>query len=134
MMKHLQNMIVLGLALVVLACNSYGEKVEYNGTEVYYSEDVSKAIADEVGAYLVEMEFADGSTKSVQITKDSLYNFRMVTQEKYHNDTSMDINFQALGMLLSQEVFDGEPITFVICDNTFQEARSIQINGSKLKS
>ncbi len=129
-MKHIKRILVLGIATLLMACTSYGEKVTYNGTEVYYTEEITKETADAVGAYLEEMEFADGSSKSVQITKDSIYNFRMVTQEKYHEDTSMDISFQALGFLLSTEVFEGEPINFVICDNTFTTARTLYIEGS----
>ena len=122
---------VLGcLTIMLVACSSYGEKVEYDGTEVYYINGVSKKTADAVGAYLVSSGFANGSSKSVQISKDSIYSFRMVTQEQYQQDTSMDISFQAMGFLLSKEVFDGAPINFVICDATFGEARTLYIEGA----
>ena len=131
-MKKFKNYSLgLLLAISLLACSMYGEKVSYNGTDVYYKEGVSKEIAKKVGAYLEDSGFSDGTTKSVQITKDSIYNFRMVTQEQYHEDTTLDVSLKALGMLLSKEVFEGQPINFVVCDNAFETIRTIPINGFK---
>lgn len=129
-MKTNLKLLIAVLCIAFVSCSNYGEKVTYEGTEVYYTEGVSKQKADAVGAYLVDMGFADGGAKSVQLTKDSIYNFRMVTQEKYHEDTSMDINFQALGLLLSTEVFNNEAINFVLCNELLETKRNLYIEAT----
>lgn len=120
---------LLFLTILFTSCSNYGDKVVYDGTDVYYKDGATKAEADAVGAALQDMEFTDGSTKSVMITKDSIYNFRMVTMNQYHTDESMDINFQAVGYLLSSEAFNGSNLNFQICNETFETMRTIHIEG-----
>lgn len=125
---------LIALALFIISCEGYGEKVTYDGTEVYYKDPALKSKAETTGAYLEEMGFTDGGSKSVQITKDSIYNFRMVVQEGMAQDSTRDVNFMALGFLLSKDVFDGENIHFDLCDNTFETIRTIPIEGFKTES
>ena len=77
-MKRL--IIVLGMALLY-ACTSYGEKLEFKKTEVYYTNKVSLKEVQKLGDYLVSSKFADGNRKSIQLTKsdNGNYVFRMVT-------------------------------------------------------
>ncbi|MFC7356743.1 hypothetical protein ACFQO1_03515 [Jejudonia soesokkakensis] len=124
-----KTILLIAAAFLMLACDGYGEKVTYDGTEVYYKDAALKTKAEATGAYLQEMGFTDGSSKSVQITKDSIYNFRMVVQEGMAQDSTRDVNFMALGFLLSKDVFDGENIHFDLCDNTFETIRTIPIEG-----
>ena len=127
----MKSLIILLLSATILAgCSNYGEKVVYDGTEVYYKDGATKTDADAVGKALQEMEFTDGTAKSVMVTKDSIYNFRMVTQDVYHTDTSVDINFQAVGYLLSNDAFNGESLNFQICDEVFKTKRNLYIEGS----
>ena len=126
----MKNLLVLVFALFLLSCSNYGDKVVYDGTEIYYKDNVLQEKADQVGAYLEEIEFTDGTPKSVQITKDSVYNFRMVIQKGLENDESMEMSFKALGFLLSKEVFDGAPLNYQLCDNTFTTLKTIPIEGA----
>lgn len=130
-MKTIFKIAAIFSLVLLFACSGYGEKVSYDGTEIYYTEGVSKEVADKTGAYLEEMGFTDGTPKSVQLAKEENYHFKMVVQQQYAQDTTKDINFKALGFLLSQEVFDGEPLKFHICDNTFETIRTFPIEGSK---
>ncbi|MEZ4874699.1 MAG: hypothetical protein R2793_04445 [Flavobacteriaceae bacterium] len=130
MNNHLKKLGWVLFALFIISCSGYGEKLVYDGTEVYYKEGVSEDLARKTGAYLQEMGFTDGTTKSVQLTKDSVHHFRMVVQDQYATDTSMDINFEALAFLLSEEVFDGENIRFELCNNTFKTLREIPVHAA----
>ncbi len=112
----MKKLVIVFVSLFLFSCSNYGDKVVYDGTEVYYKDNILKEKADQVGDYLEEIEFTDGTPKSVQITKDSVYNFRMVIQEGLENDESMEMSFKALGCLLSKEVFDGAPLNYTLCD------------------
>jgi hypothetical protein len=127
----MKRILVLILVATFFSCSDYGEKITRNGTEVYFEDESIKETAEIAATYLEDMGFTDGTPKSVQITKDSIYNFRMVVQKGAENDKSMDVNFMALGFLLSKEVFDGEDINFQLCDNRFETLRTIPIEGLK---
>lgn len=129
-MKYLFSSVVIFSMVLLISCTGYGDKVVYDGTEIYYKEGVSEEIAKKTGEYLQEIEFTDGSVKSIQLTKDSVYNFRMVVQKQFETDTTKDFSFMALGFLLSEEVFEGASLNFQICDNTFKTVRNIPINAA----
>ncbi|GAB5524455.1 MAG: hypothetical protein Roseis2KO_23270 [Roseivirga sp.] len=102
----------------------YGEKLEFNGTDVYYTEEVTEADAQKLGEYLVSSEFADGNDKSVQLSKrDSVYLFRMVVMDGVTQDSTNDITFMAMAWTLSANVFDKAPVELEACDNTFETLR-----------
>lgn len=84
-------------AVLIISCNSYGTKLEYQKTEVYFIDKVDKKDAEKLGDFLVRSEFADGNEKSVQVTLDETngnYIFRMVTSkeasEKDYYETVFD--------------------------------------------
>ncbi len=122
--------ILLFCCVAMVACSGYGEKVTYDGTDVHYTEEALKEKADATGAYLQEIGFTDGFPKSVQITHDSIYHFRMVVQEGIESDKSMEVSFKALGMLLSEKVFEGESIHFDLCNATFDTIKTFPIEKS----
>lgn len=132
MKKVLKIVGLLALAFVVyvvLSIDGYGEKLEFNGTDVYYTEEVTETDAQKLGEYLVEAEFADGGEKSVQLSKrDSVYLFRMVVMEGVTKDSANDMTFLAMTYALSISVFDGAPVELVACDNTFE---TIRVYGAK---
>lgn len=117
------------LAVVVVGylaffINGYGEKLEFNGTDVYYTEGVTEADAQKLGEYLITSEFADGGEKSVQLSKrDSVYLFRMVVMDGVTKDSTNDITFMAMAWTLSANVFDNAPVELEACDNTFETLR-----------
>ncbi|MCE7996729.1 MAG: hypothetical protein HEP71_32515 [Roseivirga sp.] len=117
------------LAVVIIGylaffIDGYGKKIEFNGTDVYYTELVSEAEAQKLGTYLVSSEFADGNEKSVQLSKrDSVYLFRMVVMDGVTKDSTNDITFMAMAWTLSANVFDNAPVELEACDNTFETLR-----------
>lgn len=123
-LKVIGLLVVTFIAYVVFNMEGYGEKLEFNGTDVYYTEEVTEADAQKLGEYLVSSEFADGGEKSVQLSKrDSVYLFRMVVMDGVTKDSANDISFMALAWTLSANVFDKAPVELEACDNTFETLR-----------
>jgi len=117
-------LVVAVITYLVFSSSSYGEKLEFNGTDVYYTDLVTETDAQKLGDYLIESEFADGNGKSVQLTKrDSTYLFRMVVIDGVTEDSTKDISFKALAMLISMQVFDDAPVELEACSNTFETLR-----------
>ena len=79
--KTASFLVVLGTYLYFkLIYEEYGTLIEFNGTELYYTENVTEDVAIRLGDYLVDEEFADGSEKTVQLDKrDGTYQFRLIT-------------------------------------------------------
>ena len=126
MKKLITFVIVLVVFLLIwqFGGSNYGEKLEFNATDVYYTDLVSEEDAQKLGEYLVESEFADGRDKSVQLSKrDSVYLFRMVVMEGAEKDSANDFTFEALALTLSWNVFDNAPVELEACDNTFKTLR-----------
>ncbi|WP_457616361.1 hypothetical protein [Lutibacter sp.] len=114
------------LSVLVISCNDYGEKVTYNGTDVYYKNGVTEAQAHKLGKYLEESEFADGAEKSVQLVIDENTNnltFRMVTIDEAINDSSYDIIFKNFMRELS-ELFDNKPVDIHLCNDSFETVKT----------
>lgn len=123
-LKIIGFLILVFIVYVVLTLEGYGEKLEFNGTDVYFTELVTEGEAQKLGEYLVEAEFADGGEKSVQLSKrDSIYIFRMVVKEGIVEDSTNDITLTAMTYALSLGVFDGAPVELEACNNTFETLR-----------
>ena len=117
-----------------LSCTGYGKKLTFNGTEVYYKDGIEKSEAENLGNFLVRSEFADGRTKSVQLTKNEEngnYVFRMVTNKDAQEKKQYEILFKVLASQISDSVFSGEPVDFDICTNTFESVKYLPAKASK---
>jgi len=135
-MKKQWYILTIFLSLCLTSCNPYGEKLEFNGTEVYYTESVVKEEAQKLGNFLVNSRFADGNRKSVQLTKNEEsgnYIFRMVTNEKAQKEDSYDILFKAISIQISDSVFNGKAVDFHVCNNTFKTLRVIPFKDDSRK-
>ncbi len=121
----MKNLLILSAGLFLFSCSSYGDKLTFEGTDVYYTDESLKEDAQKLGEYLVESEFADGGEKSVQLTKneDGTRVFRMVVQEGAENGN--DSMFTLFAMGISMSAFDNEPVNVELCDNTFTTLKTI---------
>jgi hypothetical protein len=124
-------LVIICLCLCIYNCESYGKKVESGFVEVYYDVDTLESKAQEVANYLDENEFSKDHTTSFKITKDSLYNIKMVVKDGAEKDASNDMAFMSIGYLLSMEVFNNESINFQLCNNTFNTLKTIPITTSE---
>lgn len=117
----LAAMVIVYLAFFT---DDYGEKLEFEGTEVYFTEEVSRSEAAKLGKYLVSSGFADGGRKSVQLAKrDTVYRFRMVVPDDVVEDSTDNYIFQAIGQRLSYRVFENAPVEVETCSSGFKTIR-----------
>ena len=49
--------------------SSFGTEKMFNGTQLFYTENITENQADILGAYLITAGFADGDEKTVQLNK-----------------------------------------------------------------
>tara|TARA_R110001632_G_scaffold125748_1_gene239167 strand:- start:25958 stop:26362 length:405 start_codon:yes stop_codon:yes gene_type:complete len=129
----IKNILLLFTISLFISCSSYGDKEDFNGTEVYYKNGTTKEEAKKLGDFLVRSEFADGNPKSVQIVKNEEtgnYVFRMVTNEKAQTNKTYEILFKALAMQVSDSVFKGKPVDFDVCNNVFESVKYLPFKES----
>ena len=130
-MSHLNGSLFTVIALFVAAsivsgCTNYGEKMEFNKGEVYYTEGVDESDVKKLGEYLVESEFFDGNEKSVQLQKNGdRYVFRVVMNEEYLGKEETTQTFEIIGLLLSTELFNDAPVDVELTDAYFETQETI---------
>ena len=130
-MKTIKILLLFIIVPSIISCSGYGKKLEFNKTEVFYTSDVTKEEAQKLGAYLVRSEFADGIEKSVQLAKNKTSNnyiFRMVTSDEAANNEIYETIFRLMAQQLSDSVFNGKPVDFHVCDNTFKTLKELNFS------
>lgn len=120
------------LSVALISGCGYGKKLEFNGGELYYTDNVNEESATRLGNYLVEKKFFDGKKKSVQLDKqDGVIQFRMVVIEDYKSRKEFSpVIFQVMALQLSESVFDGQPVEVHLCDNklkTLEVVKQLEI-------
>jgi len=102
---------------------NFGEKIEVDGTEIFYKGGVTQADAQRLGDKLKAMEFVDGNRKSVQLLKrDDAWEFRMAVSKSGDSET---IRKQMKHYCLElSSAFGGDPVEVHIC-NSKLESKSI---------
>lgn len=119
----MRKFLILSITLLFISCSNYGEKITFNGTDVYYKDGATKEEAEKLGNYLVESGFSNkDKKKSVQLIRDSDSNnliFRMVVGQGVADDSSNDFIFKTFATNLSK-LFDNQPIDVHLCSNTFE--------------
>lgn len=128
MKPYIKILLLFISLLLILACSGYGKKLEFNKTEVYYTEKVIKEEAQKLGKFLVRSEFANGNEKSVQLTKNketNHYVFRMVTNPDAAKNKAYEILFKAVAIQISDSVFNKSPVDFHVCSNTFKTLKEL---------
>lgn len=114
--------------LLFVACTGYGTKLKYNETEVYYTNLVTLEEAEKLGDFLLQKHFADSIPKSVQLTMNESkdrYQFRMVVKEGLDTIPRYINLGKMLAKTISDSVFNGAPVDYHMCDNTFKTKKEI---------
>ena len=124
----LTTMLVLTVLMAVgLACTGYGTKLEYNGGELYYTDNVSETDAKKLGDYLVKSGFFSGKKLTVQLDKSgATYQFRMVVMPEKQNDETTAAMLKVFAGEISEEVFGGAPVELHICDDSLKTIRILK--------
>jgi len=132
MIKTIKTILLITIIGLIISCSGYGKKLQFSKTEVYYTSVITKDEAQKLGEYLVSSGFADGNGKSVQLTKNKSnknYVFRMVTSKKAMKDSTYDFIFQLMAKQLSDSVFNGNPVDFHVCDDTFKTVKELNFKN-----
>jgi preprotein translocase subunit SecF len=125
--NFITTILVLTVLMVVgLACSSYGTKLDFNGGELYYTDNVTEADAKKLGEYLVKTGFFDGRKITVQLDKSgTTYQFRMVVVKEKQNDDATMILMKSFAGEISEDVFNDAPTELHICDDQLKTLREI---------
>ena len=114
--------------LVLTGCGNYGKKVHHGHIEVYYEEGISKEQAQKTADlfYWIDSINNNASTlKSMQLAKnkDSV-SFRLVIDENKLSKVPEDA-FYAMGNIISDSVFNSNPVNVDLTDNHFKTLRTM---------
>jgi len=127
-MRKLFALLTAVIVFVFISCNNYGKKVKIDDTmEVYLKGDsVTEDQAKKLGNYLTKLWKESKNEKSLQLSKDSgRYVVKMVVDEdRIKKDTTADTGFQFLKFLIQAQVFDNNPVKFVLTNGYFEEIKS----------
>lgn len=127
-MKLLKNTFLAAYLIFFFSCSGYGKKLQYQKTELYYTDLIEKEEAERLGDFLVSSQFVGENEKSVQLSKNEKnnhYQFRMVTTKEAAESESYEAIFKIYAKQISDSVFNKKPVDFHICDNTFNTLKEI---------
>ena len=103
-----------------------GNKLTFNGGDLYYASSVKETEAKKLGEYLTQGGFFDGSPKSVQIQKSGdIWEFRMVIKQGYEKNEEFAENMKEVAAELSKNVFGGALVDIHLCDPYFKTLRVV---------
>ncbi len=140
-MKKTTQLLCIFIATVfgIISCNSFGDKVNIEGTkgEVYYKDGASQADARKLGDFLKsDGFFTNERAASVQVSKDGdSYVIRFVyTKDYYEKHPALDDFFKNYDETMSRELFGGKPINIMLTDKYFKAYKSFPFEKSALES
>jgi len=122
-MKGLVKLLVLvGVGVGVfyfLNANSYGEKVEFGDSEVYYKDPATQAEAQKLGEFLEKNGyFGKDKGNSVQLKKENdTYQVRFAVKEDAWKEAKYKLAFMLMRFQLKTAVFPGEKVEVHLCDD-----------------
>ncbi|HQU55392.1 MAG: hypothetical protein KDC59_23235 [Saprospiraceae bacterium] len=124
MIKHFNHLLLVLSTLFIVACGDLGTEKNYNGTQLFYTSDITDAEADKVGEYLVSSGFADGQEKTVQLAKTGgTYEFKMVVKKGLEQDQEYATLFKNFAAEMSRDVFGGAQVDLHACDENLETLR-----------
>ena len=128
----------IAIAIFFTSCSifsPYGKKVTINDKlEIYIKGDsTTEADAKKLGTYLAETWKETTNQKSFQLKKESNdYQVRMVVdEEKIKTDSTLDVSFMALRMLIEEQVFKGSKVKLILTNNKFKDLKTFDDKNDK---
>lgn len=120
---------------VIKIAEDLSQKIVIEGTEIYFDgKVVTLEDAETLGAYLQEVDFIDGSPKSIQLVKEGdLWQFKMVTQDAYIDNQEYIDLVSIFAAQLSQDLLQGQAVEFHFCDQWMNTIRVIEMAGSYIE-
>lgn len=115
--------------LIASGCEqNYGKRLEFKGSELYYTSSVSIDEAKRLGNYLVSNGFFTDNNKggTVQLNKEGgTYEFRMVIKKGLENDQEFIQTTKQIAAVLSNDVFGGKEVDIHLCDDQLKTIRVV---------
>ena len=108
---------LLFATVLITACSSHGKEKDFKGVQLFYTDAITEAEADSLGSFLEFSGFADGTEKTVQITREGdVYQFRMVVVDDYDAEEGYEAMFRIFARDLSENVFRGKKVELHACN------------------
>jgi hypothetical protein len=116
--KLIPTTIMIFILITGLNCDSdYGQRLEFNGGELFYTSKITSEEAKRLGQYLVSEGFYDGNEKTVQIDKTgTTYEFKMPIKKGLEHDQQFRQILKIFAKELSNNVFRGSQVDVHLCD------------------
>jgi hypothetical protein len=113
-------------------CTSYGEKKNFDGLDIYYSEDINIDKVEALGEYLVASKFTDGSEKAIklELAGDS-YELKLVILPEFIEKEEYSEQLLLFGQLLNTSVFNDSLTNLHLCDKYFETIKTLDVNANK---
>ena len=112
---------------MISASLTLGQKLMFNGGELYYTSSVSEPEARKLGECLVRIRFFDGSQKSVQITRpNGSLQFRMVVIKGMQTNPQFVQTATQFSKELSRDLFGGELVEVHLCDEYLKTLKVVK--------
>lgn len=121
--------VTIVVAVIMLFQSRYvpQQKIQVMGSDLYYTQTVTKSEAEKLGNYLSSQGFfTEGNRVAVKLDKKAdTYEFSLIVDQSKLNDEDIAEIFQYMSMELSQNVFDNHKVDIELCDNTFKSLKTI---------
>ncbi len=109
-----------------------GKKKMFDGVELFYTNNIKSAEADSFGNYLIKSEFADGSDKVAQLTKNGgIYRFSFIVKNGAEQDTVSLKTSRLYAGEISKTVFSGSPVEIQLHDPYWTPLKILSMIPSK---
>ncbi|PLX07349.1 MAG: hypothetical protein C0596_10395 [Marinilabiliales bacterium] len=107
--------------------DEYEMKV-FDGTEIEYDYTITKSEVNDLGNFLIETGFTDGTTKSIVfVYDDDAYIFKMVVDEDTWDDPEFEEIAKTYAKQMSDEVFYGMDVEIHLCDPYFNTKTRVKM-------
>jgi hypothetical protein len=128
-MRKLLLILFTVASIMMIACNSWGDKYMANDkSEVYYKDGATADDAKRLGDFLLKNNYFDSATeKSVQVTKTvDTFNVKFVVdKEKVSQTENAEMLFTIMGAAISSDVFTGKPVKIILADTRMESFKEI---------
>lgn len=130
MKRMIAILLILGCLLGV-SCNrlSHGEKIKFEGFDVYYGKGATKGDAQKLGDYFVGLGLNEASSdrKSMQVQKSGdTYVVKFIVSDDAEIDPQKVESFEFIGYMLSALVFNETPVDVHLCGDGFQTRKELR--------
>lgn len=118
---------IAALFAIGSACSNYGTRLEFNGGELYYTQNVTEPEAKKLGDYLVKEGMFNGTPKTIQLDKSgSTYQVRMVIQAGKENDKEILDGMKIYATDISKDVFANAATEMHLCDDSLKTLKVVK--------